>query len=267
MSVKTLRATRLLTALAGVTLLAGCFATGSGEVRGRDRYRDRNAASAPRDDDENRVREVQGTVERVDPLNHRIDVTQGERIADQLAIYYEPRTRAGHERRGRQPQDLRPGDRIRAEVLPTYGGLMIQRLEVLSEARGGPAPEVREAPVDRPAPEIREGPGDREAPEIREAPESREDSRRAGHLRGTVRYVDTSARTLEIEPSPGQGRPDRVRVQYDDDTGVESQGKRYTPDNLQLGDRVEIDLRDDRDGKRLLAGQIVVIHGGQTEDH
>jgi hypothetical protein len=265
MSLKTLRTTSFLTALAGAALLIGCFATGARDVHRQDRYRDRDrdSRSAPGDDDENRIREVRGTVERVDPVNHRIDLAQGERIADHLAIYYDPSTR-GHESRRFRPQDLRPGDRIRAEVEPTHAGLMIQQLEVLSEARGGAAPEVREVPADRPAPEVREGP---DAREVLEPPGVGGDSRPAVHLRGTVRYVDTSARTLEIEPSPGQGRPGRVRVQYDDDTGVESQGKRSTPDNLQLGDRVEIDLRDDHGGQRLLAGQIVVVHGGQTEEH
>jgi hypothetical protein len=261
MSLRTLPGTRLLTALAGVALLTGCFATGARDVHGRDRDRGRDANSAPRDDDENRVREVQGTVERVDPVNHRIDVAQGERIADHLALYYDPSNR-GHESRRFRPQDLRPGDRIRAEVERTYGGLMIQQLEVLSAARGGPAPAVREAPAGR-EPVL-------DAPERRETPEVRGDSRRPDHLRGTVRYVDTSARTVEIETLPGQGWPDRVRVQYDDDTGVEFQGKRYNPENLQLGQRVEIDLRDnpgDPSGQRLLARQIVVVGGRQTEEH
>jgi hypothetical protein len=290
---RTLRTTRLSTAyaclgsLAGLALLTGCFSTGPRDVHGRDRdpYRDRDRVSAPApSDDEHRVREVRGTVERVDPVNHRIVVAEGERIEGRdeprdgerngrLSIYYEPSIRPGQEAPRFRPQDLRRGDRIRAEVETTPGGLMIQQLEVLAGADGGPAPEIREAPEDRRAPEVREPPAGEEAlpggivesPELREAPEVRDDSPRVDHLRGTVRYVDTSARTVEIETLVGQGRTHLVRVQYDDDTNVESQGKRYSPENLQLGNRVEIDLREGG-GHRLLAQRIVVVSGGRTEN-
>ncbi len=295
-----LRTTRLSTAYAGIgslavlTLLTGCFSTGPRDVHGRDRdpYRDRDRVSAPApSDDEHRVREVRGTVERVDFVNHRIDIAPGERTDDRdeprngerygrpgrdLAIYYEPGIRPGHEGLNFRPQDLRRGDRIRAEVETTPGGLMIQQLEVLAGGDGGPAPEIRETPEERRAPEVREPREGREvppgatvvpeSPEVREAPEVRDDSPRVDHLRGTVRYVDTSARTVEIETPAGQGRTDLVRVQYDDDTNVESQGKRYSPENLQLGNRVEIDLRDGGGGHRLLAQRIVVVRGGQTEN-
>jgi hypothetical protein len=293
---RTLRTTRLSTAyagigsLAGLALLTGCFSTGPRDAHGRDRdpYRDRDRVSAPApSDDEHRVREVRGTVERVDPVNHRIVVAEGERIegrdeprdgerSGRLSIYYEPSIRPGQEPPRFRPQDLRRGDRIRAEVETTPGGLMIQQLEVLARADGGPAPEIRETPEDRRAPEVRESPDVREAPRevpdareapgVRESPELRDDSPRVDHLRGTVRYVDTSARTVEIETPSGQGRTDLVRVQYDDDTNVEAQGKHYSPENLQLGNRVEIDLRDGGGGHRLLAQRIVVVSGGRTEN-
>jgi len=294
---RTLRTTRLSTTYAGIgslavlALLTGCFSTGPRDAHGRDRdpYRDRNRVSAPApSDDEHRVREVRGTVERVDPVNHRIVVAEGERIEGRdeprngerngrLSIYYEPSIRPGQEAPRFRPQELRRGDHIRAEVETTPGGLMIQQLEVLAGGDGGPAPEIRETPEDRRAPEVREPREGREvppgatvvpeSPEVREAPEVRDDSPRVDHLRGTVRYVDTSARTVEIETPAGQGRTDLVRVQYDDDTNVESQGKRYSPENLQLGNRVEIDLRDDGGGHRLLAQRIVVVSGGRTENH
>jgi hypothetical protein len=193
------------------------------------------------------LREVSGTVERVDRVNHRVD------LAD-LSIYYEP-PRVGNEERRFHPEDVRPGDRIRAEVEPTYAGLMIRRLEVLAKATGEPAPEGPEASA------ARRGPEAGEAPQIRE-----EDQGRAGSLRGRVRYVDTSSRAVDVEASAaGSGRPGLVRVLYDADTRVAFQGKSVSPENLQLGDRVEITLRGQ--GTPPVAEQIVILSGEPTENH
>jgi hypothetical protein len=264
-----------LAGLAGLVLLTGCSSTGSGGVHGRGRTRDRDQAYDRRDrqdrrerqeDDEPRPHEVRGTVESVDPVNHRIDLSQGER-GGRLAIYYDYRTGPGREPLRVRPKELRPGDRIRADVLPTPGGLLVQQLEVLS--RGDrpyrDAPDAGGSRRDLGSPESR--PDLRETPEVRESPEIRDETRAAGPLRGIVRYVDTSARTLEIETSSGQGRPPRVTVQYDDATSVESQGKRFSPDNLQLGNRVEIDLRVDGGGRLLLAQRIALVGRDQPENH
>jgi len=253
-----------LTLLAAASLVTGCFSTGV-------RYRD---ADSDREDEDSRPREVEGIVQHIDPLNHRIDVAQGERIdrgdrddrgdrrdrgerRGDLALYYDAGTRLEHEARHFRPQDLRRGDHIRAEVQPTAAGLIVQRIEVLSDDRGERAPEVEETPEMAPEAPM--------APEPREAPELRDDSRR-DTLRGIVRYVDTSARTVEIETPPSDhGRSGLVRVQYDADTAVEFQGKRYNPENLQLGDRVEIAFRDH--GGETLARRIVIVVGEQTEGH
>jgi len=255
-----------LTTLAAASLVTGCLSTG---VRDRDRDRD-----SDREEEDARPREVQGTVEHIDPVNHRIDVAQGER-ADRgdlgrrderrgnLAIYYDPDTVLEHADRHFRPQDLRRGDSIRAEVEPTAAGLIVQRIEVLSGEPGGLPPEV--APEVPPAPETREAPEYREAPPPREVPEYREDARR-DPLRGIVRYVDLSAHTVEIETPPSDNRRSgRVRVEYDADTAVEFQGRHFSPEDLQLGDRVEVDLR--QHGGPPLARQIVIVSGEPTERH
>jgi hypothetical protein len=269
---RTIRSIRLLTALALAVLWTGCSSTGVGDAHGgrRDRDRDRGYAADRRDDDEPQAREVRGTVEGVDRLNHRIDLSQGEGAEDRggprrgaFAIYYDYRSGPGRDPLRFRPQDLRPGDRIRADVLPTAGGLLVQQLEVLSRDSRGDR-EARELPDDRRPPEP---PPVAEVPEGERPPELQGEPRPEGPLRGTVRYVDTSARTVEIETFPGQGRPHRVTVQYDDATSVESEGRRFSPDNLQLGNRVEIDLRVDGGGQMLLAQRIAVVGRDQTENH
>jgi len=244
---RTIRTTGLLTALAATTLLTGCLSTGP-DVYGRDRD--------PYGYDNRGANDVQGTVERVDPVNRRIVVAESERTDDrydrndprngdhgrEIAIYYDDRTVVEREGRTYRPQDLERGDEIRAEVERTDGGLMVQQIEVLSDVRESQAPE---------------------APEYRPAPEDRRD---VEPLRGTVRFVDPRARILEIQASPLSGsrfnrRAGVIQVQYDADTTVELQGRRYSPENLERGDRVEIDVRDL--GGRLLAEQIVVVGPGE----
>ncbi len=248
---RALRTTHLLTALSGIVLLTGCISAG---------VYDRDGNPYQRDD----AREVQGTVERVDPANRRIVVAEGDAAGDrderrdpddrddprngarddrggrEIALYYDDATAVEHEGRSYRPQDLEPGDRIRAEVETTREGLMAQDIEVLADVNGGRAPE--------PAPEVSQ--------------DRRDDRRNAAPLRGTIRYVDTRAHTLEIETPASDGRPGLVEVVYDGETDVEVQGRRDRPESLERGDRVEIAVR--QHGARLLAEQIVVMDEGRT---
>jgi cold shock CspA family protein len=247
-----------LTALAGIVLLTGCISAG---------VYDRDGNPYQRDD----AREVQGTVERVDPANRRIVVAEGDAAGDrgdrddrgdrgdpngarddrggrEIALYYDDATAVEHEGRSYRPQDLEPGDRIRVEVETTREGLMAQRIEVLADVNGGRAPE--------PAPEAS---GDQRGDQ---RGDRRDDRRNVAPLRGTIRYVDTRAHTLEIETPASDGRPGLVEVLYDGETDVEVQGRRGRPESLEQGDRVEIAVR--QHGARLLAAQIVVMDEGRT---
>jgi hypothetical protein len=90
-----------------------------------------------------------------------------------------------------------------------------------------------------------------------------DDRTASGDLRGTIRYIDTRNRTLEIETtsrsfSTSTRDSGMVVVQYDAETTVEFQGRRYDPENLERGDEVEIDTRT-LSGGRLLAEEIVVV--------
>ncbi len=56
-------------------------------------------------------------------------------------------------------------------------------------------------------------------------------------LRGTVRNIDTRRRTIEIERGYGG---DTTTVEYDSRTAVSYDGRRYTVENLERGDEVDI---------------------------
>lgn len=60
-------------------------------------------------------------------------------------------------------------------------------------------------------------------------------------LRGTVSYIDTSRRTVEIDPF---GTGSNVIVEFDTNTPVYYNNQTYRPSDLERGDEVEIRARD-----------------------
>ncbi|HKV06838.1 MAG TPA: DUF5666 domain-containing protein, partial [Thermoanaerobaculia bacterium] len=91
-------------------------------------------------------------------------------------------------------------------------------------------------------------------------------------VRGAVVAVNTSSRTVDIErrstygtnnfdstgSSSSTGRiGEVVTVQYDSNTVVEYQGRRYSPENLERGDLVEVEVS--RLNGRLVAEEILVV--------
>jgi hypothetical protein len=216
-----------LTALVVAALLSGCGSSGVGDILGGGR--DTGTAN----DRYRTANDVQGTVERVDTLNQRIyvdgevgyrsDLRNGD---DEIVLFYDDRTVVEHEGRTYRPQDLERGDRIQAEVDQSGDRLIAEEIEVLYDATGG----------------------------------SQSDDLASNELRGTVRYVDTRDRTVEIERSSGysSGRDNIVVVHYDSRTIVEFEGRRYNAENLERGDVVEVEVSNS--GGQLLAEEILVIN-------
>jgi hypothetical protein len=223
---RTLRSTIVcLATLAVVTLLAGCGSSGIGDILGGGKSDDRYGTVSG---------DVRGTVERVDTRDRYIVVDREggsynlRNAGDETVIYYDDRTKVEYQGRTYRPEDLERGDRIAANVDQSGSRLIAENIQVLQDVSGGG---------------LGDDFNDRE-------------------LRGVVRYVDTRDHTLEIEPSRDDSRYSTNRsgvvvVHYDSGTTVEYQGHRYTPENLERGDEVEIKLRDL--GGQLHAEQIVVL--------
>lgn len=230
-----IRTTGFLTALVVAALLSGCGSTGVGDILGGGR--DTNTSN---DRYGTSVTDVRGTVERVDTLNQRIYV-EGEagyrsslRNGDgEIVLYYDDRTVVEHDGRTYQPQDLERGDRIAADVEQSGDRLFVEQIEVLYDATGGTSSGTSG---------------------------SWDDDLASNELRGTVRYVDTRDRTVEIERSSGysSGRDNIVIVHYDNRTIVEFEGRRYNAENLERGDVVEVELSNS--GGQLLAEEILVVN-------
>ncbi|HEX6202754.1 MAG TPA: hypothetical protein VF100_07115 [Thermoanaerobaculia bacterium] len=222
-----------LTALAVAALVtAGCGSLGLPDILGGGGD-DRRTGS--------NVVTVRGTVEDVDTRSRLIvvdgDATYNLRNAgsgDRLTLYYDSNTTVVFEGRTYDPADLERGDRIVADVDDTGSRLVAERIEVTHDVTGGVGSVY-------------------------------DDDRRLAELRGTVRSIDTSARTLVLERAsytsgftthaPGGG--DVVTVHWDAETVVEYQGRFYGPDSLERGDVVDVEVTDT--GSRLVADEIAVV--------
>jgi len=215
--------------LAAALVVAGCGTVGDILGGGGDPYPDGGSAA-----------DLRGTVDRVDTSDRVIWVESEDGVryglrneGDLVALGYDDRTVVEFQGRTYRPADLERGDRIAAEVEGSGGNLHADRIEVLSDVSTG-------------------GGG------------TWDDDRLANNVRGVVRDVDTYERTLTLEQADvrhgfttGTGSGDVVEVEWDADTVVEYEGRRYTPDNLERGDLVEVVVRDL--GGRLLAEQIEVV--------
>jgi hypothetical protein len=87
----------------------------------------------------------------------------------------------------------------------------------------------------------------------------------SGTVQGIVRYIDTSRRTIELDRS-GQ----TMILQYDANTYVDYNGRRYRPEELERGDEITVNIRDLGTGRYLAEGINVVrsvggpVTGGTT---
>ena len=236
MTRKNIPTTGFFAALAAAVLLTvtACGSSGVGDILGSPRDPQSSYPSS--------VSDVRGTVERVDTQN-RFIVVNGEDSYrsnlrngnEEITVYYDNNTTVRHEGRTYRPEDLERGDRVEINVDQSGSRLIAQDIQVLYDATAGTSTG------------------------------SQDDYRTTSEVRGIVRYIDTQARTLEIEPrssSFSTGRSDVVTVRYDTSTTVEFEGRSYKPENLERGDEVEIEVRD-LNGQ-LLAEQILVVGEGRS---
>ena len=160
--------------------------------------------------------QLQGTVERVDPSYNRIlllvdDPRTGR--SERMEVRYDQRTRLVYQGREQRVDGLERGDVIRMDVSQSGQELFARSIEVVSNVRDG-----------------NYGGG------------------YGNDLRGSVSFVDTRSRMIRLD---GAGYGNDVQVAYDSRTTVEYQGRSYRPENLQRGDIVRIQARQERNNQWL----------------
>jgi hypothetical protein len=254
-----------LTALVAVVLLTGCGSSGIGDILGGGTGGG-TGSDGRYEPSQSNVSDVRGTIERVDTRN-RLIVVDGEAYrnnlrndglrnggsGNEIVLYYDDRTTVEHEGRTYNPQDLEPGDRIQADVDQSGDRLLAQQIDVLYDATSGTTSSGSTGTWDD---------------------QNDRDTLGTTEVRGTVLSVDTRNRMVELERRSGYGsnfnsggstgstgrNGEVVRVYYDSSTIVEYQGQRYSPENLERGDMVEVEV--DESGGRLIAQEILVVGEG-----
>lgn len=231
-------------------LLTGCGSSGIGDILGGGR--DTGSQTDPYRDN---VTDVRGTVERVDTRNRMI-VVDGETyrndlrnngVGDEIVVYYDDRTTVEYQGQSFEPQDLEPGDRIEVDVAQSGDRLFAEQIAVLYDVTSGTGSSTSGTWDD-----------DR-------------DDLGTTEVRGTVLTLNTSSRTMDIERRSTYGsnfstgsttgrNGEVVTVYYDANTIVEYQGRRYSPENLERGDMVEVEVS--RLNGRLVAEEILVVGEG-----
>ena len=181
--------------------------------------------------------ELRGRVDHVDTVNRFIVLTNVSGYGTMLSggggggntvrVYFDNNTPVEFQGRTYRPLDLERGDEIAVQYRESGNQVMAQNITVLHDVRtsGGALPGGSFDNV----------------------------------VRGTVRHVDSSRRTIEID----RGGTGILVVDYDANTQVTFSGRSYQPHNLQRGDEIELRVRDIGSG-RLLAEDISVLRTGGT---
>lgn len=169
---------------------------------------------------------VSGTVRTVDSSRRQIELNRSGSLGDIIVVEYEPSTPVTFQNRQYRPEELERGDEIDARVRNLGGGrLLAESIDV-----------IRSVGTDTTSSSV---------------------------IRGTVGYIDTSRRTIELRQTSGslkftpRGGSSRI-VQYDADTVVEFEGRTYALTSLDPGDVVDVTVRD-LGGNSYLAQRVVVV--------
>lgn len=279
---------RIGAAVLALGFATACGSTGMGDILGSPDTTNPTGAYSS---------QVTGTVDHVDTRNREIVVRASDAYrsnlrngGDLVAVAYDSETTVRYQNRDYRPEDLEPGDEVRIDVDRSGNQLVATDIAVTYDATAGSdrtASNDRYGTYDRYGNPDPNGTYDRDGRPIDRGtgnydrngnyqPNGGYDRNgtwvgtgnsgsgsgvfaNSRDLEGTVSRVDTRNRTLELTDPSGRyaGNTGRVIVEYDPQTVVEYQGRRYDPGALERGDVVQLDVRDS--GGRLLADRVVVV--------
>jgi len=210
---------KTLTAAAlALLFLAACGSSGVGDIFGGGNSGASNY-------------EIRGTVDNVDAGNRTLTLTNVTGYNSSMLssggstvrVSFDDRTPVTYNGQTYRPQDLERGDEVLVRVDESGNSLMAESMTVLHNVSAGgstwPGGSTNESTV-----------------------------------RGTVRYVDTTRRTIEVD----RGNGSLVTVDYDTSTPVYFNSQSYRVADLERGDEIDIRVRS-TGSNRWLAEQINVV--------
>jgi hypothetical protein len=182
--------------------------------------------------------EIRGTVDSID-LNGRSillrDVSGYQSMLsggnNTVRVYFDDQTTVSYQGQTYRPGDLERGDQVAVRVDESGNKLNAESMTVLHDVSGGGSV-----------------------------------SSNLSTLRGTVRYVDTSRREIELESTSWISRFDsgsgtstsRYIIRYDANTSVDVQGRLHPVANLERGDVIEVQTQN-TSGSTLFAERIYLV--------
>jgi len=177
--------------------------------------------------------QVRGTIDYVDTSNHSIVLTNVSGLDSMLSssgsngnsvrIYYDNNTNVQWNGRSYRPEDLDRGDQVDVRVTQSGNRLMADSMNVVynSSTTSSSYPS-----------------------------NNYPNSSNYSTLRGTVRYVDTSSRTIQLEQTNWisgfntNTNYSTLTVSYDPNTSVSVNGQMYPVSNLERGDVVDVKVQN-----------------------
>jgi hypothetical protein len=209
-----------------VVLLAGCGSTGGGLG---DIFGGGNGSTQAQ------AYEIRGTVESVDVNNRSVYLTNVSGYGSMLSsggnsnvrVYYDDRTPVDWQGRSYRPEDLERGDQIAVRVDESNNRLYANSMSVTYNANASNNSPNNNYPNN----------GGYGTPS------------NASTVRGTVRYIDTNRRTIELGSTSwmsgfttGSGSGGTITVAYDNNSNVDVSGKLYPVTGLEAGDVIEVQV-------------------------
>ncbi|HEX8151474.1 MAG TPA: hypothetical protein VF698_00050, partial [Thermoanaerobaculia bacterium] len=185
-------------------LLAACGSTG-GDIFGGGNNNDPVSNNT-----------LRGTVESVDTANRAIYLTNVSGYSNMLSngggnsvrVYYDNRTAVDYQGKTYNPGDLERGDEVSVRVNESGNSLLAETVSVLRDVSGTSSGSYPSSSLST--------------------------------IRGTVRYVDASRRTIEVDRGYGSS----VFVEYDTQMPVSFNGRNYAVADLERGDEIDIRVTD-----------------------
>jgi hypothetical protein len=166
--------------------------------------------------------EIRGTVDRVDTSNSALYLTNVSGYTSQLAnggsgssvrVFYDNQTVVSFGGQNYRPEDLERGDEVTVRVGEgTNNTLIADTVTVTRDVSGGTMTSGSTYPG----------------------------SSMGSMVRGTVRNVDTSRGTIEVDRGTGS----TVMVEFGSNTPVYFNGQSYRVADLERGDEIEMNVRD-----------------------